>query len=73
MKQYVVLWVVGMLLTVVYSVMVTPFVWLGWNHGIARALWLAREISIVQAFFVCLALANISNLFKASLALTLKD
>ncbi len=72
MKFFVVL-VMGAALTVLTALLFTAFTWAGWNYGVVPALDFAQPVTLVQAFFLSLAIGTVSGAFKTSLTYAAKD
>ena len=59
--------VVGLVLTTLYALISTPFVWLAWNHGVVPALGVAHDVSVFQAFCLALLVSTAGSMFKSTL------
>lgn len=64
--------IMGWVITMVAALVTSPFVWLGWNNGVAR-VFDVDPITWTNSYWLALFVSSISSMFKASLAVSLRE
>ena len=65
--------VLGLTMTLAMALITTPFFYAGWNFGLFEAFGWAREITLLQAFWLSLFVNTIGSCFRSTVTVSGKD